>query len=384
MKLSNRVLSTEKLSYLEVAKMAKSVPDAIYLNIGEPDFPTPTHIVEAAKKAMDRGDTHYTPDEGIAELRRAIAEKESKRLGLDFGEENVIVTAGGTGATYSTLMASIEPGDEILLPDPFYSGYYYAAQMAGGRLVGITQVEEEGFQVDIDELERKTSPRTKAMIVVSPNNPTGVLLNEKTLRAMAERACEKDLLVVSDEVYHEFVFSGDFRSIATFPGMKERTVVVNSFSKTYAMTGWRIGYAVGPREIMEQTAKASHSTGVCVSSISQYAALAALQGSQEPTKRMLEEYRLRRKILLDALRNIPQFQLVEPQGAFFAFPNTSATKMKSMELFKYLLREARVVTLPGYPFFGDKGENHVRFSYSVSTSRLKEAMARITEAMARI
>ena len=384
MKLSNRVLSTEKLSYLEVAKIAKSVPDAIYLNIGEPDFPTPTHIVEAAKKAMDRGETHYTPDEGIVELRGAIAEKESKRLGLDLGEENVIVTAGGTGATYSTLMASIEPGDEILLPDPFYSGYYYAAQMAGGKLIGITQVEEDGFQVDVDELERKISPRTKVMIVVSPNNPTGVLLNEKTLRAMAEEACEKDLVVVSDEVYHEFVFSGDFRSIATFPGMKDRTVVVNSFSKTYAMTGWRIGYAVGPREIIEQAAKASHSTGVCVSSISQYAALAALQGSQEPTKRMLEEYRLRRKILLDSLRNIPQFHLVEPQGAFFAFPNTSATKMKSMELFKYLLKEAKVVTLPGYPFFGDKGEDHIRFSYSVSTSRLKEAMAKIAEAMTRI
>lgn len=384
MKLSNRVLSTEKLSYLEVAKMAKSVPDVIYLNIGEPDFPTPMHIVEAAKKAMDRGETHYTPDEGITELRRAIAEKESKRLGLDFGEENVIVTAGGTGATYSTLMASIEPGDEILLPDPFYSGYYYAAQMAGGKLIGITQVEEDGFQVDVDELERKISPRTRAMIVVSPNNPTGVLLNEKTLRAMAEEACEKDLLVVSDEVYHEFVFSGDFRSIATFPDMKERTVVVNSFSKTYAMTGWRIGYAVGPKEIIEQAAKTSHSTGVCVSSISQYAALAALQGSQEPTRRMLEEYRLRRKILLDSLRGIPQFHLVEPQGAFFAFPNTSATMMKSMELFKYLLKEAKVVTLPGYPFFGDKGEDHIRFSYSVSTSRLKEAMAKIAEAMARI
>ena len=384
MKLSNRVLSTEKLSYLEVAKLARSVPDAIYLNIGEPDFPTPTHIIEAAKEAMDRGDTHYTSDEGIKELREAIAEKESKRLGLNFDEENVVITAGATGGTYSALMASIEPGDEVLLPDPYYSGYYYAVQMAGGKLVGVTQMEERGFQIDSNELQRKTSSKTKAMIVVSPNNPTGVVLNDNTLKEMAEVACEKDLLVVSDEVYNEFVFNGEFRSIGTYPGMSERTVMINSFSKTYAMTGWRVGYAVGPKKIIAEVAKVSHATGVCVSSISQYAALAALQGTQEPTKRMLEAYKVRRKILVEALKRISLFRLVEPQGAFFAFPNISATKMSSMDLFRYLLGEAKVVALPGYPFFGAKGENHIRFSYSTATSKLEEAIARITEAMKKL
>jgi aspartate/methionine/tyrosine aminotransferase len=382
--LSNRVLTTEKLSYLEVAKLAKGVPDVIHLSIGEPDFPTPAHIVEAAKKAMDEGKTHYTPDEGLLELRRAIAEKESKKLGLSFDEENVVITAGATGGTYATLMASIELGDEVLLPDPYYSGYYYATQMAGGKLVGVAQVEEKGFQVDADELRQKASPKTKAMIVVSPNNPTGVLLDDSSLKAMAETACENDLLVISDEVYDEFVFEGKFRSIATFPEMSERTVVVNSFSKTYAMTGWRIGYVVGPKKIVSEAAKVSHSTGVCVSSISQYAALSALQGSQEPTKKMLEEYRIRRKTLVDALKKIYQFRLVEPQGAFFAFPNISATNMSSMDLFRYLLKEARVVVLPGYPFFGAKGENYIRLSYSTSTSRLKEAIARITDAMEKL
>jgi len=382
--LSNRVLTTEKLSYLEVAKLAKGVPDVIHLNIGEPDFPTPAHIVEAAKKAMDEGKTHYTPDEGLLELRRTIAEKESKKLGLSFDEENVVITAGATGGTYATLMASIELGDEVLLPDPYYSGYYYATQMAGGKLVGVAQVEEKGFQVDADELRQKTSPKTKAMIAVSPNNPTGVLLDDSSLKAMAETACENDLLVISDEVYDEFVFEGKFRSIATFPEMSERTVVVNSFSKTYAMTGWRIGYVVGPKKIVSEAVKVSHSTGVCVSSISQYAALAALQGSQEPTKKMLEEYRIRRKTLVDALKKIYQFRLVEPQGAFFAFPNISATNMSSMDLFRYLLKEARVVVLPGYPFFGAKGENYIRLSYSTSTSRLKEAIARITDAMEKL
>lgn len=382
--MSNRVLTTEKLSYLEVAKLAKGVPDVIHLSIGEPDFPTPAHIVEAAKKAMDEGKTHYTPDEGLLELRRAIAEKESKKLGLSFDEENVVITAGATGGTYATLMASIELGDEVLLPDPYYSGYYYATQMAGGKLVGVAQVEEKGFQVDADELRQKASPKTKAMIVVSPNNPTGVLLDDSSLKAMAETACENDLLVISDEVYDEFVFEGKFRSIATFPEMSERTVVVNSFSKTYAMTGWRIGYVVGPKKIVSEAAKVSHSTGVCVSSISQYAALSALQGSQEPTKKMLEEYRIRRKTLVDALKKIYQFRLVEPQGAFFAFPNISATNMSSMDLFRYLLKEARVVVLPGYPFFGAKGENYIRLSYSTSTSRLKEAIARITDAMEKL
>jgi len=384
MKLSNRVLSTEKLSYLEVAKMAKTVSDAIYLNIGEPDFPTPAHIVEAAKQAMDRGDTHYTPDEGILELREAIAERESEKLGLKLDEENVVVTAGGTGGTYASLMASVDPGDEVMVPSPYYSGYYYAVRMTGGTLVGVRQVEERGFQIDACELEQKISPRTKAMIVVSPNNPTGVVLTEDTLKMTAEIACENDLLVISDEVYDQFVFSGKFRSIATLPGMSERTVVVNSFSKTYAMTGWRIGYVVGPKEIMGQIAKASHSTMVCVNSIAQYAALAALRGSQEPTKRMLETYRTRRRLLVDALKSIPQFSLVEPQGAFFAFPNISATGMTSMDMFKYLLREARVVVLPGYPFFGAEGENHIRLSYTTSTDRLKEAIERIREAMSKL
>jgi aspartate/methionine/tyrosine aminotransferase len=384
MKLSDRVLGTEKLSYLEVAKMARAVPDAIYLNIGEPDFPTPSHIVEAAKEAMDRGDTHYTPDEGLLELRQAIAERESRKLGLKLDEENIVVTAGGTGGTYAALMASVDPGDQVIVPSPYYSGYYYAVRMTGGTLVGVKQKEEKAFQLDADELERKVSPRTKAMIVVSPNNPTGVVLTEDTLKVMAEVACEKDLLVISDEVYDQFVFDGTFRSIASLPGMSERTIVVNSFSKTYAMTGWRIGYAVGPKEVMNQVAKASHSTTVCVNSIAQYAALAALRGTQEPTRNMLETYRVRRRILVDALTSIPQFSLVEPQGAFFAFPNISATEMTSMDLFKYLLKEARVVVLPGYPFFGEDGENHIRLSYSTSTDKLKEAMDRLKEAMRRL
>lgn len=384
MKFSSRVLTTEKLSYLEVAKMAKSIADAIYLNIGEPDFPTPAHIVEAAKRAMDSGETHYTSDEGIPELRRAVAERESKKLGLDLDEENVVITAGATGGTYASLMASIDPGDEVLVPDPYYSGFYYAAQMAGGKLVGVRQAEERGFQIDPDELESKITPRTKVTIVVSPNNPTGVVLTDDTLKALADVACENDLLVVSDEVYGEFVFEGRFRSITTLPGMSERTVVVNSFSKTYAMTGWRIGYAIGPEKVMDQVAKASHAAGICVNSIAQYAALAALKGPQEPTKRMLEVYRSRRKMLVDALKRNPRFSLVEPQGAFFAFPNIMATGMTSMDLFKYLLKEAGVVVLPGYPFFGARGENHIRISYSTSTAKLQEAVERITEAMSKL
>ena len=384
MKLSNRILSTGRLSYLDVVKMAKNVPDVIYLNIGEPDFPTPAHIVEAAKQAMDRGETHYTSDEGIPELRRAIAERESQKLGLELDEENVAVTAGATGGTYSTLMASIDPGDEVLLPDPYYSGYYYAVKMAGGILAGVRQAEERGFQIDADELERKISPKTKVMIVVSPNNPTGAILSDDTLKEMAQVACERDLLVVSDEVYDEFVFEGESRSVATYPGMSERTVIVNSFSKTYAMTGWRIGYAVGPKDIIGQVAKASHSTGISVNSISQHAALAALKGPQEPTKKMLETYRTRRKLLVEALKRIPEFSLVEPHGAFFAFPNTSATDMTSMDLFKYLLKEARVLVLPGHPYFGKTGENHIRLSYSTSTSKLREATERIREAMSKL
>lgn len=364
--------------------MAKTVPDPIYLNIGEPDFPTPSHVVEAAKRAMDRGDTHYTPDEGIAELRRAIAEKESEKLGLELSEENVVITPGATGGTYAALMASLDPGDEVIVPAPYYSGFYYAVQMTGGTLVGVRQLEERGFQVDASEIEHKLSPRTKAIIVVSPNNPTGVVLTDDTLKAIADIARKNDLLIVSDEVYDHFVFSGRFRSIATLPGMSERTVVVNSFSKTYAMTGWRIGYTVGPKEIIEQIAKASHSTGICVNSIAQHAALAALQGPQEPTTKMLETYRIRRRLLVDALRKIPQFSLVEPQGAFFAFPNISATGMTSMDLFKHLLKEARIVVLPGYPFFGAEGENHIRLSYSTSTNRLQEALIRITEAMSKL
>jgi len=384
-RISDRVKRTESLSLLAVARLAEGLENVIYLNIGEPDFGTPDHIREAAKEAISKGYTHYTPDAGIPELREAIAEKESGK-GVDISPEQVLVTPGSTGGIYSAVMATVNPGDEVLLADPWYPGYRRAVQLAGGRLVGILTRDEEGFSLDPDVVnELASSRRAKLIIVASPNNPTGALYSREVLRAIAEIAVDRGLWVLSDEVYEKFVYEGrKFVSMLEFPGMEEHAIIVNSFSKTYAMTGWRVGYAVGPKEVIEEMGKVNLATAVCVTSIAQYAALAALKGPQDCVERMVREYDERRSLVVRMMRDIPGVKFAKPYGAFYVFPNVEQLGMPSEDLAKFLAREARVVVSPGYPHFGPGGRGHIRISYSTSKGRLEEAMRRIGEALEKL
>ena len=384
-RISDRVKRTESLSLLAVARLAEGLENVIYLNIGEPDFGTPDHIREAAKEAISKGYTHYTPDAGIPELREAIAEKESAK-GVDISPEQVLVTPGSTGGIYSAVMATVNPGDEVLLADPWYPGYRRAVQLAGGRLVGIPTRDEEGFSLNPDVVnELASSGRAKLIIVASPNNPTGALYSREVLRAIAEIAVDRGLWVLSDEVYEKFVYEGrEFVSMLEFPGMEEHAIIVNSFSKTYAMTGWRVGYAVGPKEVIEEMGKVNLATAVCVTSIAQYAALAALKGPQDCVERMVREYDERRSLVVRMMRDIPGVKFAKPYGAFYVFPNVEQLGMPSEDLAKFLAREARVVVSPGYPHFGPGGRGHIRISYSTSKGRLEEAMRRIGEALEKL
>jgi len=384
-RISDRVKQTESLSLLAVARLAEGLENVIYLNIGEPDFGTPDHIREAAKEAISKGYTHYTPDAGIPELREAIAEKESAK-GVDISPEQVLVTPGSTGGIYSAVMATVNPGDEVLLADPWYPGYRRAVQLAGGRLVGIPTRDEEGFSLNPDVVnELASSGRAKLIIVASPNNPTGALYSREVLRAIAEIAVDRGLWVLSDEVYEKFVYEGrEFVSMLEFPGMEEHAIIVNSFSKTYAMTGWRVGYAVGPKEVIEEMGKVNLATAVCVTSIAQYAALAALKGPQDCVERMVREYDERRSLVVRMMRDIPGVKFAKPYGAFYVFPNVEQLGMPSEDLAKFLAREARVVVSPGYPHFGPGGRGHIRISYSTSKGRLEEAMRRIGEALEKL
>ena len=384
-RISDRVKRTESLSLLAVARLAEGLENVIYLNIGEPDFGTPDHIREAAKEAISKGYTHYTPDAGIPELREAIAEKESAK-GVDISPEQVLVTPGSTGGIYSAVMATVNPGDEVLLADPWYPGYRRAVQLAGGRLVGIPTRDEEGFSLNPDVVnELASSGRAKLIIVASPNNPTGALYSREVLRAIAEIAVDRGLWVLSDEVYEKFVYEGrKFVSMLEFPGMEEHAIIVNSFSKTYAMTGWRVGYAVGPKEVIEEMGKVNLATAVCVTSIAQYAALAALKGPQDCVERMVREYDERRSLVVRMMRGIPGVKFAKPYGAFYVFPNVEQLGMPSEDLAKFLAREARVVVSPGYPHFGPGGRGHIRISYSTSKGRLEEAMRRIGEALEKL
>jgi len=381
MKFANRVANAEELSLLGLMNKAIHLKDVIYLNVGDPDFCTPLHIVDAAKKALEKGFTHYTSDEGIEDLRRAISQKESKKVGYELNAENVLVTCGGTGALFSAIMGIVEIGDEVLVQSPWYPGYQRCINMAEGKLVGVLQRREADYQLDIDELNEKISRKTKAIILASPNNPTGGVLTHQTLKGIADLAKDHNLSVISDEIYEKFIYEGTFESIASLPDMMERTLIINSFSKTYAMTGWRVGYAVGPKEWINQMCKVTTAMNLCANSIAQYAALEALQGSQRYVEEMVKEYSERRKVMVQELRKIHGFNVTIPKGAFYVFPDISSVGMTEIQFTEYLIENARVVISPGYPFFGPDGRNHVRMAYTVPISRIKEAFERIRVAL---
>ncbi|MEM1537468.1 MAG: pyridoxal phosphate-dependent aminotransferase [Candidatus Nezhaarchaeales archaeon] len=376
--LSGRTTLIRPSGIRRLFDLAQKTPGVISLGIGEPDFDTPSHIKEAAKKALDEGYTHYTPNPGFPDLRRAIAKKLKAENHIDVDEEEVVVTdGGGTGALSLAILALVNPGDEVIIPNPGFVVYEAAVIIAGGKPVYATVREEDQFRLMPEEVARRVTSKTKCLIINTPNNPTGSILTRSDLEGIAKVAVEHNLYIISDEVYEKLVYDGEKHySIASLEGMKERTVTVNSFSKTYAMTGWRIGYLAADRMIIEQIIKLQQFTQVHAPAISQRAALTALEGPQDFVKMMVTEYDKRRKLTVKRLNEIKGFSCMNPKGAFYAFPNVKGLGKRSEEVAEVLFKEGGIVTVPGTAF-GPMGEGYLRISYAVPINKLEEAYNRI-------
>ena len=387
MKLATRMSRLGTETAFEVLMKARALEaqgrEIVHLEIGEPDFDTPSNIVEAAIKALREGQTHYTPSAGIPQLREAIAEEISTTRGIEVNPDQVVVTPGGKPIMFFTILALCEKGDEVIYPNPGFPIYGSMINFTGATPVPVPLLMEKDFRFDIEEFKGLVSPRTKMIILNSPHNPTGGVLTEEDLAAIAEAAIENDALVLSDEIYSRMVYEGEFASIASIPDMGERTIILDGFSKTYAMTGWRLGYGVMPKWLAAQVANLMVNSNSCTAAFSQWAAVEALQGPQDEPQKMVEAFRQRRDVIVDGLNQIPGFRCLRPKGAFYVFPNIEGTGKSSQEMEDFLLNEAGVATLAGTSF-GEYGEGFVRFSYANSVENIRKALGRIGEAMAKL
>jgi aspartate aminotransferase len=377
MMLSRRLGRIDESATIKMGQIAKKLQEegkeVLNFTLGEPDFRTPEHICEAAKRALDLGYTHYTSSAGIEELREEIAKKIREENKVDAAKENVIVTPGAKQAIYSLMMSVLDDGDEVILLDPAWVTFEAAVKIAGGNPKWVKRVEEE---VKYESLESATSGNTKMIVINSPNNPAGYVHSENELKEIADFAVDHDLLVLSDEIYEKIVYGRRHMSIASFDSMQERTVIINGLSKTYAMTGWRIGYAVAPPEIQKGMLKIQQHSVSSASSISQYAALAAFEDSQECVKEMVSEFDRRRNVIVKRLNNVG-LRCLDPEGAFYAFVNTS-NYGNDVEFTERLLKEAYIVVTPGSAF-GAAGKDYIRFSFAASMENILAGMERIEE-----
>ncbi len=358
----------------ELERQGKSI---IHLEIGEPDFDTPEHIRNAAKQALDDGFTHYGASAGQLELREAIAKHQSERQGYDVSPKNVIVTPGGKPVMFFTIMALIEEGDEVIYPNPGFPIYESMINYMGGTAVPMQLNEETGYNADIDNLRSLITPRTKLLIVNSPNNPCGSVIPEHDLQKIAQMTVENDLTVLADEIYKDMYYGEqEHVSITKFPGMCERTVILDGFSKSYAMTGWRLGYGVFPEFLVEPITRLMTNSVSCTSVFSQMAAIAALEGPQDSVGVMMEEFTKRRDLVVAGLNSLPGVTCPTPNGAFYVFPNITGTGMSSSEFARKAMYEAGVALLAGTAF-GKFGDGYVRISFANSQANLTEAIERL-------
>ena len=355
--------------------VANTMEDVISLGVGEPDFDTPWHIREEGIYSLEQGRTFYTSNAGLMELKKEIVRYLDRRFHLPYTPEQVLVTVGGSEAIDIALRSMLDPGDEVIIPEPCFVSYLPCVKMAGGVPVPLPLEEKDQFKLTKEKLLSAISDRTKILVLPFPNNPTGAIMTENELRQVAEIIEERDLFVLSDEIYSELSYQGDHVSIASLPGMAERTIVINGFSKSYAMTGWRLGYAAGPEEIIKQMLKVHQYVIMCAPTTSQYAAVEALRYGDEDVARMRESYDERRRFLVKELNDmgIPCF---EPMGAFYVFPNISRFGMTSEEFATRLLHQEKVAVVPGSAF-GGCGEGYLRISYAYSIDNLKLALGKI-------
>ncbi|MCC6587839.1 MAG: pyridoxal phosphate-dependent aminotransferase [Bryobacterales bacterium] len=373
----NRILIETAFEVLVKARALEAQGrSVIHLEIGEPDFNTPRHVVDAAKEALDKGWTHYGPTQGYPDFRETIASYVSRTRGIKVGPENVTVVPGGKPIIFFPMLALLEPGDEVIYPNPGFPIYESMIQFLGATPVPMPLVESRGFSFDLDLFASKLSPKTKMVVLNSPQNPTGGVIPGEDIKAIAEMLRDHDVMVLSDEIYSRIVYDEKPVSIATFPGMQEKTIILDGFSKTYAMTGWRMGYGVMPPWLVDAVCKLMVNSNSCTASFTQRAGISAIEGPQNDVEAMVAEFRRRRDAFCHGLNEIPGVRCAIPQGAFYAFPNIEGTGYSSKELAERLLQEAGVACLNGASF-GKYGEGYLRFSYANSYENLMEALGRI-------
>jgi len=378
MRLAQRMcrLGTETaFDCLRRAKALECKMEVVHLEIGEPDFDTPKHIREAAKRALDQGFTHYGPSPGLPELRETIAEYAAKLRGVKFTPEQVVVTPGAKPIMSFAIMALVEPGDEVIYPNPGFPIYESMIEFMGAKAVPIRLRMENNFRLDTEELAALVNPRTKMIIINSPQNPTGGVLTREDLRQIAEVALKHDVWVLADEIYSEIIYDARFESIAQFPKIHPRLIILDGFSKTFAMTGWRLGYGIMPTALAEKLARIETNINSCTATFIQIAGSAALKGPRDEVDRMVAEFRRRRDFIVEGLNKLPGFRCLKPAGAFYAFPNIEGTGMDCEVLANRLLEEAGVAVLAG-TCFGKFGDGYLRFSYANSIENIAKALAK--------
>lgn len=374
--LAKEVVKLKPSGIRKFFDIVAEMKDAISLGVGEPDFETPWHIRDEGIYSLEKGKTFYTSNSGLIELRKEICNYLERRMHVSYDwSKEVLVTVGGSEGIDVCMRAMTNPGDEIIIPEPSYVSYEPCAILAGAKPVIINLKAENEFRLTAQELLDAITDKTKLLVLPFPNNPTGAIMEEKDLIEIAKVCIEKDIYVLSDEIYAELTYKGDHVSIASLPGMKERTIMINGFSKAYAMTGWRLGYACGPKEIIQQMTKIHQFCIMCAPTTSQYAAIEALKNGDDDVKMMRESYNQRRRFLLNAFKEMG-LECFEPYGAFYVFPCIKEFGMTSDEFATRFLEEEKVAAVPGTAF-GESGEGFLRISYAYSLERLKMAMERL-------
>ena len=387
MKLAQRMSRLGTETAFEVLAKAKALEaqgrEIIHLEIGEPDFNTPANVVEAGIAGLRNGQTHYTPAAGVLPLRQTIADEVAKTRGIPVHPDQVVVVPGGKPIMFYAMLALCEAGDEVLYPNPGFPIYESMIRFSGATAVPIPLRMENDFGLDVAELRSLITDRTRLIILNSPANPTGGVLSSADLAQVAETALDRGIPVLSDEIYCRILYEGEFASIASVPGMAEQTIILDGFSKTYAMTGWRLGYGVMPVELARQITKLMVNSNSCTAAFAQTAGIEALSGPQESVEAMVAAFRRRRDLIVDGLNRIPGFRCLTPKGAFYVFPNIEGTSRHSQELADMLLYEAGVAALSG-TCFGAYGEGFLRFSYANSEENLAKALDRIAAVVAKL
>jgi len=384
MKLASRMSRLGTETAFEVLAKARALEaqgrEMIHLEIGEPDFDTPAHVVQAGVEALQGGHTHYTPSAGTGEIRETIADYISETRRIDVTPDMVVVVPGGKPVIFYAIMALLEGGDEAVYPNPGYPIYESVIDFSGAKAVPCHIRMENDFRFDVNELRSLVTPKTKMIVINSPANPTGGVLSMSDMEAIATIAIENDIMVLADEIYSRIIYEGEHVSVSTVPGMKERTILLDGYSKTYAMTGWRLGYGVMPVELAQEVTRLQINAVSCNAGFTMVAGVKALVGPQNDVDEMVEAFRQRRNVIVDGLNDIPGFRCLKPSGAFYAFPNIEGTGKSSTEMADYLLNEAGVAVLSGTSF-GEFGEGFLRLSYANSIEHLEKALTNIRAAV---